>query len=889
MAEFDRLRRKLGFSNEPAPLIDARYSVEQTLGRGAMGEVHLAHDRRLERQVALKVVRASSTVDPAMLQARLEREALALARVDHQNVIKIHDVGSHAGQTYFTMQFVPGPTLREWQREPTRGRAELLDAYLQAARGLAAAHAVGVVHRDFKPDNVIVGADGLVRVLDFGIAAALRTELSPVAALERSREFEPTLTQAPTRADQAAGATLDAGRSTSTLDTARAQLPQMTRAGTLLGTLPYMSSEQLEGRSADARSDQFGFCVAMWEALTGARPFEGRTVSSLQAGMKAGPSGAEALPRWLRPLLIRGLAGDPGDRWPSMNALIDALERGRGRGRRLALGLGLGSSLAAALVLGRVLSPAPELPPAETCEDFIAQLDRAWGPTQRRAFSVHAGVDPTATAYAIATLDELAAAWKLAAAATCEGEAAPATHATARACLDAWRERLGAHVELLVERGDAKSLARAPDLLARLVPPSSAQGRDYCAFRPSQPVDPEVWRLGEQARASVLLGDIDGAFTLADAALTRARGMDSRSFTAELAVGHASRAEVAAFAGDADAAIAELARAELHALGTEFIDVLLPAWTLRAKLLAFGEGSDAADDALAQVERAEPLAFALELATTDPRRAELLEARGMSERARGQHAAAIALHHQAKAIFIAAGQPTMALKSLINIGANYQDLDELAHARQAYSQAVAVVDQAGLPPSYRNRIQLERDLGLIAYASEDPSELREGLQHFEFIVAHGTEAERLDALELLVAIALELEDTPLTLAWTERALTALNERTDASVADTVRIQRVAGIALAIAGDPRGETLLLAAERGAEALSLTVQFNLQRSWIEWLERVERCHSAHARRDALEDRMRAAEDELLATYQAWRDAGPTSACASDPARAPQHDNP
>ncbi len=151
LAEYERLRRRLGFTAEPEPLIDGRYRAVRTLGQGAMGEVRLARDQRLGRTVALKVVRMNGAVDPAMLRARLAREALTLARVDHPNVVRVFDVGNHAGQTYFTMQYVAGTTLRTWQAGRTA--AEIVAAYLQAARGLAAAHAVDVIHRDFKPET----------------------------------------------------------------------------------------------------------------------------------------------------------------------------------------------------------------------------------------------------------------------------------------------------------------------------------------------------------------------------------------------------------------------------------------------------------------------------------------------------------------------------------------------------------------------------------------------------------------------------------------------------------------------------------------------------------------------------------------------------------------
>lgn len=310
--ELERLRQRLGLASGPAPRIGGRYELTRALGHGAMGEVHLAHDHRLGRTVALKLVRTGGAIDTATLRVRLEREALALARVDHPNVVRVFDVGSHEGQTFFTMQFVPGATLRGWQAG--KPRREILTAYLQAARGLAAAHAVNVVHRDFKPDNAIVGDDGVVRVLDFGIAAALRAE----DGLDTGQ------TEVTDEVDEAAtpGAETSIGHGQASLST-------MTRPGVLLGTLPYMASEQLAGRRADARSDQYAFCVALWEALAGQRPFPGRSPDLLLRGIAAGPAPGGVTPRWLRAILVRGLAEDPRRRWPDMQALVAAIEGAR--------------------------------------------------------------------------------------------------------------------------------------------------------------------------------------------------------------------------------------------------------------------------------------------------------------------------------------------------------------------------------------------------------------------------------------------------------------------------------------------------------------------------------------------------------------------------------
>jgi tRNA A-37 threonylcarbamoyl transferase component Bud32/tetratricopeptide (TPR) repeat protein len=865
--------RELGQVDE---VLDNRYRIERLLGRGAMGEVYLAHDQRLGRQVALKLVRASSMSKARRLQVRLEREALALARVAHPNVVGIYDVGNHAGQTYLTMQFVAGTTLREWQRAD-RNRSELIDAYVQAGQGLAAAHTVGVVHRDFKPDNVIVGDDGVVRVLDFGLAAAMSTapgESSSHGSSSGSGSRAAVSSSLPSEASgSGSAATLDAEFGVERSGMSPSE--RMTQTGALLGTMAYMSSEQLEGRDADARSDQFGFCVAMWEALTGKRPFAGGGLFELVLNIESGPVGGDGLPHWLRPILARGLRYDPQRRWPSMVDLLRAIERGRTRGRKLLLVLGLPVVVGGAVLLGRNLGPAAP-PPEDECAAFVEQIDARWSATERAAIESHAELDAEATAYAIAGLDELAGDWQLAAAAACEAEATPPAPAE-RECLLRWLDGFTAAIELLAERGDQNTLAHAPDLLAQLRPPDA----DYCALGPRRPVDPEVWRLTERARALTVLGDLEGARGLAEAALARARELDQREYSGERALAHAAQAEIAVTEGDTPAAIAELGLAQRNALAVDLPDVLLETWTTWAKLPVLGHrsGIAAGEVALARIEQAEPLLFSLNIDESDPRRGELLEARGLSERARGNYHEAIAHHREAQSLFVAAGQPTLAAKSLANLGANYQDLGDREHARRSYTEALALLDAAGLPASYRSRIPIERNLGLLAYASTQRDEIANGLKHFELVLEHGNESERFEMHELILALVLELDDAELTRTWADRALAALTARPQASAAEAFRIQRVAGIALAYLDDPRGEQLLAAAERSASSLPLLMQFNLQTSWVEWLEHVGRCGDAHDRRERLATLVAGADAEVADLHTDWRSRGPTAGCGDE----------
>jgi len=272
----------------PAPRL-GRYVVLRHIGSGGMGSVHVAYDEDLHRRVAIKLLHAAG--DDPHARARMLREAQALARLSHPNVVQIHDIGEFAGQIFMAMEYVEGVTLRAWRDANSPSLDAIRECYLQAGRGLAAAHAAGLAHRDFKADNAMIGADGRVRVLDFGLA-----------------RVDPAAPSLPVPKDMS---------------------PELTRAGTLIGTPAYMSPEQFRGAPADARSDQFSFCVALYEAFYGERPFAGASIEELDLAIEAGdlrapPPGVEVPPR-LRQALLRGLARDPAARWPSMDDLLGEL------------------------------------------------------------------------------------------------------------------------------------------------------------------------------------------------------------------------------------------------------------------------------------------------------------------------------------------------------------------------------------------------------------------------------------------------------------------------------------------------------------------------------------------------------------------------------------
>jgi tetratricopeptide (TPR) repeat protein/predicted Ser/Thr protein kinase len=288
-----------------------RFVVLGLVGRGGMGEVYAAYDPELDRKVAVKLVRPrhSRANDD---RGRLLREAQAIAKLSHPNVVVIYDVGTIDQRVFIAMEFVEGGTVGSWLRGATRSRREILDVFLKAGAGLAAAHQAGLVHRDFKPDNVMIAADGQVRVMDFGLARQV---------LAGKDDKQPT--------DEATG-TNDPEDETPPSSSGGYLRTAMTQTGVRLGSPAYMSPEQFAGEGAiDARTDQFSFCVALYEALYGERPFAGETVLSLQINVIEGrlrPAPAQSrVPKWIRRVLLRGLSVDPDARFPSMAELLSAL------------------------------------------------------------------------------------------------------------------------------------------------------------------------------------------------------------------------------------------------------------------------------------------------------------------------------------------------------------------------------------------------------------------------------------------------------------------------------------------------------------------------------------------------------------------------------------
>jgi eukaryotic-like serine/threonine-protein kinase len=514
----------------PGAVLDGCFRIVRPLGRGGMGVVYLADHLQLERKVALKL-HAQATGSAGT--SRLLREARSMASVVHDNVITVYDVGTVDGQVYIAMEYVDGGTLRDWLARTPRTWREIVAVFAAAARGLLAAHAAGLVHRDFKPDNVLVGLDGRVRVADFGLARAAEGE-EGVRLRWRDGATSTRDARSVAAPTEPGSATARGGRpSRAVMDGLR-----LTATGALVGTPAYMAPEQHEGRAADVRSDQFAFCVSLYEALYGERPFRGKTlvelVTSMIDGEPAAPPRAREVPSRIRRALQRGLSRDPAARFPDMGALLRELEHDPARARRRWLGVG------AAVVLTAVgVGVGQRVATRDPCAGGVERMGPVWGPSRgaalERALAEQGGPVGVAVGPRVrARLDVHAETWMAAYRDACEATRLRQVQSEEAldlrmACLDERREELAALVEVLAA-GDAEVAARADKASLALSPIEPCA--DLEALRRVDRIAAgdreaaEAVRRGvARAKSQLGAGRYAESLALADEALGRARAL----------------------------------------------------------------------------------------------------------------------------------------------------------------------------------------------------------------------------------------------------------------------------------------------------------------------------------------------------------------------------
>ncbi|MCB9700370.1 MAG: protein kinase [Myxococcales bacterium] len=634
-----------GGNGEPVPAQISRFTVLQRLGSGGMGVVYAAYDPELDRRVALKVLRAqvSQSSSSSTARARLLREAKALAKLSHPNVVAIYDVGTIDDQVFIAMEFVKGMTLTEWTRQPPepladgsqparRAWQDVLGIFLQAGRGLAAAHKAGIIHRDFKPDNVLIGRDGRVRVVDFGLARADSNH--------------------PERPDTFA----DAIKSVATESSSVFEL-KLTRPGGMAGTPAYMAPEQYANLQVDARTDQFSFCVALYEGLYGERPFLGNTVARVRKAVLNGKIAPEPkdsnVPQWLRKILIRGLAVHPGARYPSMDALLAELSDDPGRPQRSWLRVGL---VAVAILLIGAFGYAQlrgqsegRLLDGPSCEDEARPLAEAFGVPRRAAladaFAATGLADAGATWRRVEDLlTEMTRDWTRTHGWVCtighlHGDTSSSFVDLQRSCLIRRLGPLRALTDALGEispttLGAAVPAAHALLALTPCADPSSLRARV------DEPAAGELADLGaslrlslDRASAAFWLGRIDEALTMSRQVTNEASHVDHLAVRAEA---YLLQGTIEEASGDYDAADRNLKEALWHAEASRHDEVAVDSLTHLVRVLGVHLRRD---------EEVEQLSLRLTAAVRrlgDRRRdARAHHSLGLAAAARGHHEAAI--------------------------------------------------------------------------------------------------------------------------------------------------------------------------------------------------------------------------------------------------------
>lgn len=512
---------------EAGTLVADTFRVERKLGEGGMGVVYLVYDIELERPVALKLQRKESEQSTS----RMAREARAMARVSHPNVVPIHEVGQHQGQLFIAMEYIPGGTVRQWL-ETSRSWREIVELFVQAGHGLAAAHAIDLVHRDFKPDNVLVGEDGRARVADFGLARAIGPKLDEDSG------------QHTARASAGFGGTGSAGGTGSGSRPGSASLlsNKLTQTGATVGTVAYMAPEQWGGRELDARADQFSFCVALFEALCGVRPFAGRSAGPLlyniQRGKIRDPLPGRRVPRRILKILRRGLAADPESRFSSMLVLLRKLESQPVPRRRVAVSVG---ALGVATVVGAAMNAEEAHDP---CEAGVAEMRSLWTPAiedelERAAEATGKPHVVDALERALRPLSNYTEAWTDAYTAACESthvrkEQTESTFELIAACLAERRQAFEGTVAGLRSGGvtELESSVGAATSLPALGPCTNAQALGQLDPLPSDAEEreallelrAEIQALPEDATDM----DYDDAIARADGLLERAKAVGYR-------------------------------------------------------------------------------------------------------------------------------------------------------------------------------------------------------------------------------------------------------------------------------------------------------------------------------------------------------------------------
>ncbi|HEU0037307.1 MAG TPA: serine/threonine-protein kinase [Kofleriaceae bacterium] len=639
----------------PRAVVDAttgdkvgRYELREQLGRGAMGVVHAAWDPELDRKIAIKLLRPdlgdrASTV----ARTRLVQEGRAIAQLAHPNVVAVHDVGEFPGGVFVAMELVDGSALSSWATGRTAD--EIIAAVEQAARGIAAAHRAGIVHRDVKPANLLVGKDGRVRVVDFGLAQRPDGEaLVEPAALD---------------------------------DVA------VTATGVIVGTPLYMAPETMAGAEADARADQYGLAASLYEALAGTRPFAARTLAGLEREKRhrllAKPQRRIA-PRVLA-AIERGLDPAPEARWPSLDAFADRLASHLHRRRRHVL---YAFAATGVVAIGTTIAIATRTPAAaDRCGHGAEQLAEVWSPARARLVGGAVG-ERVATRFERYGTEWVAGYRRVCEATHVRGEQSEALLDVRMRCLDARRHQMAALATVLETRTDDTTRQNAVAAVEQLSPIADCDRTEALAtiVQPPPHVAQAVAaaeRVVDEAEALERAGHYPDA--LAKLAAIDPKPLDARALEARIGL---VRGELQHELGQYPEAEATLFAAARAAADARDDLAAARAWTLLVGVVGYLEGRPG--DGLVIAKMAE--AAVARAGAADSVGAELDSMLGLVLDASGKLVDARAHHERA----LAARERTLGkdhlevAQVLDNLGAIPLQQQRYDEAEQIYTRALAI-------------------------------------------------------------------------------------------------------------------------------------------------------------------------------------------------------
>ncbi len=689
-----------------------RYIVLDILGRGGMGIVYAAYDPELDRKIALKLILPGRD-DGVAARLRLQREAQAIAQLSHPNVVAVHDVGAVEDKVFIAMEFVDGKDLARWLVAEPRSPDVVLGLFEQAGRGLAAAHGAGLVHRDFKPENVLIGTDGRARVVDFGLVRRDENSMSAEAMNNSAELMEISQRHARSAPDL-----------------------RLTDAGSMVGTPAYMSPEQFSGLSGDARADQFSFCISLYEGLYGERPFDGENPADLSYAVTQGiirpPPAKHEVSARMRRVLLRGLAVEPDERFPGMEALLAALRKASAPRRHLwAIPAVLGGIGVATLALW------DRSPTQEPCAAVGEPARALWSPQRQQ--SILKAFRATGRPYADATwdrvvprLDDYIEEWTQTRQAVCRDhgdlEAAVRAEDPRHRCLD---ESLNEVSDLLLvfEQANATTVTEAVKMTNRISTVSRCAQFNTVDEHPV-PREPELraqvedlrselrrWNLrsigGYDEKTSqeiidlVRRGEALGYAPLNAEIIEYQSGQASNAGRLDEAVDLSNRAFEVALASRHDFSAFQSASGLIFLHGVQRREpVVAHRWARRAESLLQRMGNEPKGQV--QVLSNEASVFTLE----------------------GKHDEAGILYDQALAVVRTMDDPFVLASVLNNIGAFHAEQRNLTLSA-SYLEEAATINAEVLGPTHPSALRTRANLGIIAVVND---RLDEGMEILESVL-----------------------------------------------------------------------------------------------------------------------------------------------------------